>query len=86
MSSSVLRPERKSNLITLNFVIFESVVPRTADKLSRWLTSPLFSLAVIHKFDYVFAENGTVQYKDGKLLSKHVCARTEMHHYISPTL
>ncbi|CAI5674595.1 unnamed protein product [Oreochromis niloticus] len=26
---------------------------------------------VIHKFDYVFAENGTVQYKDGKLLSKH---------------
>ncbi|KAG7281147.1 hypothetical protein CRUP_032850 [Coryphaenoides rupestris] len=26
---------------------------------------------VIHKFDYVFAENGTVQYKDGKLISKH---------------
>uniref|UniRef100_A0A1A8MZE4 Phosphomannomutase n=1 Tax=Nothobranchius pienaari TaxID=704102 RepID=A0A1A8MZE4_9TELE len=26
---------------------------------------------VIHKFDYVFAENGTVQYKDGKLLTKH---------------
>ncbi|XP_061830463.1 phosphomannomutase 1-like isoform X1 [Nerophis lumbriciformis] len=26
---------------------------------------------VLHKFDYVFAENGTVQYKDGKLLSKH---------------
>uniref|UniRef100_A0A8C7XA81 Phosphomannomutase n=1 Tax=Oryzias sinensis TaxID=183150 RepID=A0A8C7XA81_9TELE len=26
---------------------------------------------VIHKFDYVFAENGTVQYKDGKLVSKH---------------
>ncbi|XP_031432817.1 phosphomannomutase 1 [Clupea harengus] len=25
---------------------------------------------VIRKFDYVFAENGTVQYKDGKLLSK----------------
>ncbi|XP_017337135.1 phosphomannomutase 1 [Ictalurus punctatus] len=25
---------------------------------------------VIHKFDYVFAENGTVQYKDGRLLSK----------------
>uniref|UniRef100_A0A8C2DSR0 Phosphomannomutase n=1 Tax=Cyprinus carpio TaxID=7962 RepID=A0A8C2DSR0_CYPCA len=25
---------------------------------------------VIHKFDYVFAENGTVQYKDGKLISK----------------
>ncbi|XP_061605418.1 phosphomannomutase 1 isoform X3 [Phyllopteryx taeniolatus] len=25
---------------------------------------------VIHKFDYVFAENGTVQYKDGKLRSK----------------
>lgn len=30
------------------------------------------SLAVIHKYDYVFAENGTVQYKDGKLLSKQV--------------
>ncbi|XP_061702267.1 phosphomannomutase 1 isoform X1 [Syngnathoides biaculeatus] len=26
---------------------------------------------VIHKFDYVFAENGAVQYKDGKLRSKH---------------
>ncbi|XP_008328460.1 phosphomannomutase 1 [Cynoglossus semilaevis] len=26
---------------------------------------------VVHKFDYVFAENGTVQYKDGKLISKH---------------
>ncbi|XP_068435671.1 phosphomannomutase 1-like [Clinocottus analis] len=26
---------------------------------------------VMQKFDYVFAENGTVQYKDGKLLSKH---------------
>ncbi|XP_039621407.1 phosphomannomutase 1 [Polypterus senegalus] len=25
---------------------------------------------VIQKFDYVFAENGTVQYKDGKLISK----------------
>nr|XP_033785265.1 phosphomannomutase 1 [Geotrypetes seraphini] len=25
---------------------------------------------VIYKFDYVFAENGTVQYKDGKLLSR----------------
>ncbi|XP_043916097.1 phosphomannomutase 1-like [Protopterus annectens] len=25
---------------------------------------------VINKYDYVFAENGTVQYKDGKLLSK----------------
>ncbi|XP_043931550.1 phosphomannomutase 1 [Protopterus annectens] len=25
---------------------------------------------VIHKYDYVFAENGTVQYKDGKLISK----------------
>lgn len=30
------------------------------------------SLSVIHKFDYVFAENGTVQYKDGKLVSKQV--------------
>lgn len=39
------------------------------------LSSPIlwvFSLSVIHKFDYVFAENGTVQYKDGILLSKHV--------------
>lgn len=27
---------------------------------------------MIHKFDYVFAENGTVQYKDGKLVYKHV--------------
>ncbi|XP_077590066.1 phosphomannomutase 1 [Stigmatopora nigra] len=26
---------------------------------------------VIYKFDYVFAENGTVQYKDGKLRSKY---------------
>ncbi|KAM5148246.1 phosphomannomutase 1 [Mantella aurantiaca] len=25
---------------------------------------------VVHKFDYVFAENGTVQYKDGQLLSR----------------
>lgn len=33
---------------------------------------PSFSLIVIQKFDYVFAENGTVQYKDGKLLSKQV--------------
>ena len=29
-------------------------------------------LAVIHKFDYVFAENGTVQFKEGKLISKQV--------------
>lgn len=34
--------------------------------------SAVSCVAVIHKFDYVFAENGTVQYKDGKLLSKHV--------------
>lgn len=27
---------------------------------------------VIEKFDYVFAENGTVQYKHGRLLSKQV--------------
>ncbi|XP_068605587.1 phosphomannomutase 1-like [Brachionichthys hirsutus] len=26
---------------------------------------------VMHKFDFVFAENGTVQCKDGKLISKH---------------
>lgn len=29
---------------------------------------------VIEKFDYVFAENGTVQYKHGRLLSKQVRA------------
>nr|XP_015215111.1 PREDICTED: phosphomannomutase 1 [Lepisosteus oculatus] len=29
-----------------------------------------FCPVIIHKFDYVFAENGTVQYKDGKLISK----------------
>lgn len=29
---------------------------------------------VIEKFDYVFAENGTVQYKHGRLLSKQVSA------------
>lgn len=44
------------------------------------------SLAVIHKFDYVFAENGTVQYKDGKLLSKHVSEHTESHLSCSVTM
>lgn len=29
-------------------------------------------LSVIDKFDYVFAENGTVQYKNGHLVSKQV--------------
>lgn len=29
-------------------------------------------LSVIDKFDYVFAENGTVQYKNGQLVSKQV--------------
>lgn len=29
-------------------------------------------LTVINKFDYVFAENGTVQYKNGQLVSKQV--------------
>lgn len=38
---------------------------------SREANSPS-CLPVIHKFDYVFAENGTVQYKDGRLVSKHV--------------
>lgn len=44
---------------------------------------PLSSLAVIHKFDYVFAENGTVQYKDGRLLSRHVsdCAEPRFSHF-----
>lgn len=28
--------------------------------------------SVIDKFDYVFAENGTVQYKNGQLVSKQV--------------
>ncbi len=36
-----------------------------------------FLSAVIHKFDYVFAENGTVQYKEGKLVSKQVCLDPE---------
>ncbi|NIG59857.1 phosphomannomutase 1 [Pontoporia blainvillei] len=31
---------------------------------------PLHGPEVIEKFDYVFAENGTVQYKHGRLLSK----------------
>ncbi|KAF6121106.1 phosphomannomutase 1 [Phyllostomus discolor] len=47
---------------------------------------------VIEKFDYVFAENGTVQYKHGRLLSKqwnlhrvsewhaeHLAHRPELH-------
>ncbi|MEE6502666.1 hypothetical protein FKM82_004593 [Ascaphus truei] len=34
------------------------------------LRSLSFLLPVVHKFDYVFAENGTVQYKDGVLLSR----------------
>lgn len=37
--------------------------------LSLWL---LRGSQVIEKFDYVFAENGTVQYKHGRLLSKQV--------------
>lgn len=37
--------------------------------LSPWL---LRGPEVIEKFDYVFAENGTVQYKHGRLLSKQV--------------
>lgn len=37
--------------------------------LSPW---PLRGPEVIEKFDYVFAENGTVQYKHGRLLSKQV--------------
>ena len=39
--------------------------------LSLW---PLRGPEVIEKFDYVFAENGTVQYKHGRLLSKQVSA------------
>lgn len=39
--------------------------------LSPW---PLHAPEVIEKFDYVFAENGTVQYKHGRLLSKQVSA------------
>ncbi|KAK2121064.1 Phosphomannomutase 1 [Saguinus oedipus] len=33
-------------------------------------SGPLCGTKVIEKFDYVFAENGTVQYKHGRLLSK----------------
>lgn len=48
--------------------------PRTwlwvfSHSLSSWL---LCTPEVIEKFDYVFAENGTVQYKHGRLLSKQV--------------
>lgn len=42
------------------------------DSPIRRVKSSGLVLSVIHKFDYVFAENGTVQYKDGKLVSKHV--------------
>lgn len=31
--------------------------------------------AVIEKYDYVFAENGLVAYKDGKFLSKQVSVK-----------
>lgn len=34
--------------------------------------SPTPFHTVIDKFDYVFAENGTVQYKNGQLVSKQV--------------
>lgn len=37
-----------------------------------FLPWPLCIPEVIEKFDYVFAENGTVQYKHGRLLSKQV--------------
>lgn len=39
---------------------------------SLFLPWPLCIPEVIEKFDYVFAENGTVQYKHGRLLSKQV--------------
>lgn len=42
--------------------------------LSPLLPWPLCVPEVIEKFDYVFAENGTVQYKHGRLLSKQVSA------------
>lgn len=38
---------------------------------------------MIHKFDYVFAENGTVQYKDGRLLSRHVSYLTAPYLFYS---
>lgn len=41
-----------------------------------FLPWPLHVPKVIEKFDYVFAENGTVQYKHGRLLSKQVSAPT----------
>lgn len=46
-------------------------VSRLTLYLSLW---PLRGPEVIEKFDYVFAENGTVQYKHGRLLSKQVSA------------
>lgn len=43
---------------------------------SLFLPWPLHVPKVIEKFDYVFAENGTVQYKHGRLLSKQVSGPT----------
>ena len=49
-------------------------VPRACfvPKDSGSLSNAFFLSQVIEKFDYVFAENGTVQYKHGRLLSKQV--------------
>jgi len=44
------------------------------NRVTDCVCPPGVCVAVIHKFDYVFAENGTVQYKDGKLFSKRVSA------------
>uniref|UniRef100_W5N0Z1 Phosphomannomutase n=1 Tax=Lepisosteus oculatus TaxID=7918 RepID=W5N0Z1_LEPOC len=44
---------------------------RDPSKIARQSPDPGdLAVKIIHKFDYVFAENGTVQYKDGKLISK----------------
>lgn len=65
----------------MTFNIVECVGFRETDEHIKHI-SPVPSFAVIHKFDYVFAENGTVQYKDGKLLSKHVSAYTHTFSFI----
>lgn len=47
---------------------------------------PLHGSQVIEKFDYVFAENGTVQYKHGRLLSKQVSVpRPQLGHPTFPS-
>nr|XP_045008322.1 phosphomannomutase 1 isoform X2 [Jaculus jaculus] len=48
----------------------QKIDPEDLDTYSFFLPWLLHGPQVIEKFDYVFAENGTVQYKHGRLLSK----------------